>query len=78
MIARQRRRKNPNEELIKTFEKDLDKYQNEIPNPASDRYMALIYPEVATAMAYIPEDAAGGICSGVSWFSVRWREIRNT
>ena len=37
MIARQRRRKNPNEDLIRTLEKDLHKYENDLQNPASDR-----------------------------------------
>ena len=57
LIARQKRRKSPNEDLIRTFEKDLEKYENGIQIPASDRYMALIYPEFATAMDYIPSDA---------------------
>ena len=57
LIARQKRRKTPNEALIKTLEKDLEKYENGVLNPASDRYMALIYPEMATAMDYIPADA---------------------
>ncbi|MBQ3491635.1 MAG: transcription-repair coupling factor, partial [Oscillospiraceae bacterium] len=48
LIVRQNRRKNPNQDLIKTLEKDLEKYQNGVQNPASDRYMALIYPEFAT------------------------------
>ena len=62
LIARQRRRKNPNEALIKTLEKDLHKYENDLNNPASDRYMALIYPEMATAMDYIPADAVIVLC----------------
>ena len=62
MIARQRRRKNPNEDLIRTLEKDLNKFENQIMNPASDRYMALIYPEMATAMDYIPADAVIVLC----------------
>ena len=62
MINRQRRRKNPNEELIRTLEKDLNKYENELQNPASDRYMALIYPEMATAMEYLPADAVLVLC----------------
>ena len=62
MIARQRRRRTPNEDLIKTLEKDLHKYENGLSNPASDRYMALIYPEMATAMDYIPVDAVVAIC----------------
>ena len=62
MIARQRRRKNLHEDLIKTLERDLEKYQNGLSNPASDRYMALIYPEMATAMDYIPGDAVVILC----------------
>ena len=62
LIARQKRRKNINEPLIKTLEKDLEKYQNGLQNPASDRYMALIYPQMATAMDYIPNDAILVIC----------------
>ena len=62
LIARQRRRKNPNEALIKTLEKDLEKYENGIPNPASDRYMALIYEENTNAMAYLPADAIVILC----------------
>ena len=62
LIARQRRRKSPNENLIATFEKDLHKYENDLSNPASDRYMALIYPEFASAMDYIPADALVVLC----------------
>ena len=62
LIARQRRRKTVNEALVKTLEKDLEKYQNDIQNPASDRYMAYIYPEFATAMDYIPEEAVIVLC----------------
>ena len=62
LIARQRRRKNPNEALISTFEKDLHKYETGLSNPASDRYMALIYPEMATAMDYIPDNAIVALC----------------
>ena len=62
LIARQRRRKNPNEDLIRTLEKDLNKYENDISNPASDRYMALIYPQLATAMDYLPKEALLVLC----------------
>ncbi len=62
LIARQRRRKNPNEALIKTLEKDLEKYNNGLSHAASDRYMALIYPEFATATDYIPADATWILC----------------
>ncbi len=62
LIARQRRRKNINEKLIETLEKDLNKYENGLQNPASDRYMALIYPENANAMSYVPIGATVVLC----------------
>ena len=62
LIARQKRRKVPNDALISTLEKDLNKYENGLSNPASDRYMALIYPELATALDYIPDDAVLVLC----------------
>ena len=62
LIARQRRRKTPNEDLIKTLERDLEKYQNGIQNPASDRYMALIYPEMSTALDFIPKESLLVVC----------------
>ena len=62
LIARQNRRKNVNEALISTLTKDLEKYENGLQNPASDRYMALIYPETATAMDYIPGSAIVAVC----------------
>ena len=62
LIARQQRRKTPNEALIQTLQRDLEKYQNGLNNPASDRYMALIYPEMATAADYIPENALLVLC----------------
>ncbi len=62
MIARQRRRKTPNEALIQTLEKDLEKYENELSNPASDRYMALIYPQFVTALDHLPADAIIVLC----------------
>ncbi len=62
MIAGQKRRKNLNEALIRTLEKDLEKYENNITGSASDRYMALIYKDFATAMDYIPKDAIFVLC----------------
>ena len=61
-IAREQRRKNINDALIKTLTQDLEKYQDGLQNPASDRYMAYIYPEMATAMDYIPRDAVVILC----------------
>ena len=62
IIARQKRRKSLNAPLIATLERDLNKYENGLSNPASDRYMALIYPEFSTAMDYVPGDALILIC----------------
>ena len=62
LIARQKRRRNINEALIATLSKDLEKYENGLSNPASDRYMALIYPEMATAGNYIPDNALVAVC----------------
>ena len=62
LISRQKRRKNPHEKLIHTLMQDLEKYGAGLPHSASDRYMALIYPEMATAMDYIPEDALVILC----------------
>ena len=62
LIARQKRRKTVNEALVTTLTKDLEKYENGLNNPASDRYMALIYPEMATAGDYIPEGALMVVC----------------
>lgn len=62
LIAKQRRRKSPSEALISTLERDLNKYENALQNPASDRYMALIYPEFATAVDYIPKNAILILC----------------
>ena len=62
LLSRQRRRKTPNELLIQTLERDLEKYRQGVQNPASDRYMALIYPENTTALDYIPENAIFVLC----------------
>lgn len=62
LIARQKRRRNLNLPLLKTLGQDLEKYENGIPNPASDRYMALIYPQMATALSYIPNNAVIAVC----------------
>ena len=62
LISRQKRRKNINEALITTLTRDLEKYENGLNNPASDRYMALIYPEIATAADYFPENATIILC----------------
>ena len=62
LIARQRRRKNINELLVGTLSKDLEKYENGLNNPASDRYMSLIYPEFACALDYIAPGSILVLC----------------
>lgn len=62
LISRQRRRKNINEALVATLSKDLEKYENGLSNSASDRYMSLIYPDMTTAMDYIPMDSILILC----------------
>ena len=56
-LARQKRRKHLNEKLIATLERDLETFENGSHHSAADRYMALIYPEMATALQYIPGNA---------------------
>ncbi len=62
LIARQKRRKHPNEALLKTLAADLERYAQGRSHPASDRYMALIYPDFANAMDYVPENAVTILC----------------
>ncbi len=62
LISRQLRRKNVNDALVATLQKDLEKYENSVQNPASDRYMTFIYPQMATALSYIPKDALFVLC----------------
>ena len=66
LITRQRRRKNLNEPLIATLTRDLEKYENGLSNPASDRYLSLIYPEYANAADYAPEGAVWVLCDHTS------------
>lgn len=62
MISRQKRRKNLHQTLVDTMTKDLEKYENSLWSSASDRYMALIYPQTATAINYLPADALLVVC----------------
>lgn len=62
IIARQRRRKTPNEALISTLQADIERLENGAAFAAADRYMALIYPQKATAADYISKDAAVFFC----------------
>ena len=62
IIARHKRRKTPNEALISTLARDMEKLENGVPLTAADRYMALIYPEFSTAADYVSRDAAVFFC----------------
>ena len=62
LLQRQKRRKNIHEALITTLERDLEKFQNNLTNSAADRYMSLIYPEMATAMDFVPQNAVMLLC----------------
>ena len=62
LISRQKRHKNINEPLITTLNKDLEKYENGLNNPTSDRYMALIYPTFACALDYVSPDSIVVLC----------------
>ncbi len=62
LMARQKRRRTPNQALLSTLEADLEKIENGLPFPAADRYMALIYPDLATAADYVSRDAMVLFC----------------
>ncbi len=62
MLSRQKRRKHPNENLIKTLSADLERFENGLHLSVADRYLCLIYPELVTAMDYIPRDALVVVC----------------
>ncbi len=62
LLSSQKRRKHPHEQLIKTMEQDLERLENGLHHSACDRYMALIYPEFATALDYIPQNAIIAVC----------------
>ncbi len=52
-----RRRGGP-DGLVPTLDEDVEKLENGVLFPAVDRYLALIYPQMATAADYLPPDAA--------------------
>ncbi len=62
LIARQRRRKTPNESLLRTLEADCRTLEEGLSFPAADRYAALIYPELATAADYLSRETAVYFC----------------
>ncbi|MGM9639826.1 MAG: transcription-repair coupling factor [Faecousia sp.] len=62
LAARQRRRKNLNEPLIRTLEQDAEKLENNVTLTGADRYLSLMYPTMATALDYVPQDALIVLC----------------
>ncbi len=62
LIARQQRRKTPNEPLLATLRRDCELLGSGVSLTAADRYMALIYPERACAADYISRDALVVFC----------------
>ena len=62
LLARQKRRKQPHAELMKTLEADREKLQSGASFGAGDRYMSLIYPDFATAADYLPADGITVFC----------------
>ena len=57
LIEKQKRRKNPNEQLISSLSSDLERLRSQLPLSTADRYMPLIYDSLETAANYIPESA---------------------
>ena len=62
LIARQQRRKTPNQALIATLQRDCEALENDTLFASADRYMALIYPEFTTAADYLSQDALIAFC----------------
>ena len=60
--ARLRRRRTPNEALLRTLAADEDSLRSGATLSAADRYTALIYPEFTCAADYIPADALVFFC----------------
>ena len=59
---RLRRRRTPNEALLRTLAADEDSLRSGATLSAADRYTALIYPEFTCAADYIPADALVFFC----------------
>ena len=57
LLSQVRRRKGDQAALLQNLEEDLERLAQETSFPALDRYLALVYPEMATAADYLPEDA---------------------
>ena len=62
LIARAEKAKPPHPALLATLNEDRERFQAGAAFPAVDRYLALIYPQMATAADYLPEDAVVLFC----------------
>ena len=62
IIARQRRRKAPHENLITTLTRDIESLQSGVSFPSADRYLTLIYPEFACAADYLSTETTVYFC----------------
>ncbi len=74
--ARLRRRRVPNEALLKTLEEDARALESGINFAAADRYMSLIYPEFACGADYISKDSLVFFCDhgNLRRAAQRWEE----
>ena len=57
LISRTRKRRGDNAELLSHLEEDRERLAAQTSFPALDRYLALVYPRMATAADYLPGDA---------------------
>ena len=57
-LAAAEKKGNLPDQLLTTLRQDKEALENGLTFPAMDRYLALIYPEMATAADYLPSDAA--------------------
>ena len=62
LIARVEKSKPSHPALLATLNEDRERFQAGAAFPAADRYLALIYPQMATAADYLPEDAVVLFC----------------
>ena len=57
LISRTRKRRGDNADLLSHLEEDRERLAAQTSFPALDRYLALVYPRMATAADYLPGDA---------------------
>ncbi len=62
LITKQKRRKTPNEALIRTLEEDCEALAEREISSCADRYLSLIYPEFSTAADYVSREAVVVFC----------------